>query len=169
MGIINPENGLGTVIHQNQINPGRDFFIGLLPGYGFEAVVHSLERGANSVRIIKIVNITMPLGAHDSSVPVRFGIALDLPDAIAPNISENGAAVAASIAEGGNPGDGGLGLGFGPGFEIQDPRAQGKGPGAQGGGFEKSSPGDFRFDIFHPRLHFRVFPSNQQKQRKKEE
>ena len=143
MGIINPEDGLGPVIHENQIDPGRDFFIGLIPGYGFEAVVDPLERRTNSVGIIKVVNITMPLGTNDSPVAVRFGIALDLPDAIVPDVGENGTAVAAAVAEGGNPGDGSLGLGFCPGFEIQDPRAQRKSSGAQGRGFEKSSPGNF--------------------------
>ena len=134
MGIINPKNGLGPVIHEKQIDPGRDLFIGLFPGNGFKAVVYSLERGTNSVGIVKIMNITMPLGTYDSPVAVCFGIAFDFPDAIVLDIGKNGTAVAAGVAESGNPGDGSFGLRFGPGLEIQDPLAQRKSSGAQGGG-----------------------------------
>ena len=132
LGIIDPKNGLGPVIHEKQVDPGGDFFVSLIPGYGFKTVIHSLERGTNSVGIVKIMNITMPLGTYDSPVAVCFGIAFDFPDAIVLDIGKNGTAVAAGVAESGNPADRNLGLRCCPGFEIQDPRGQRESPGAQG-------------------------------------
>ena len=134
LGIIDPKNGLGPVIHEKQVDPGGDFFVSLIPGYGFKTVIHSLERGTNPVGIIKVVNISMPLGTYDSPIPICLGIALDLPNAIVLDVGKNGTAVAAGVAESGNPADRNLGLRCCPGFEIQNTLAQRKSSGAQGGG-----------------------------------
>ena len=130
LGKIDPENGLRPVIHKDQIDSRGDFFISLVPGYGLETVVDPFQGGTKAIRVIKIVNVTMALWADGALIAVRFRISLDLPDPVVFGIGENGAAVAASVAKGRHAGYGGIGLGLGPGFEIEQALAQGKGPGA---------------------------------------
>jgi hypothetical protein len=50
--IVDPEDALGTGIHQNQIDLLGNLLVGLFPGDGFKSVSYPLERTLQSMGIV---------------------------------------------------------------------------------------------------------------------
>lgn len=73
------------------------------------------------------MQIAMPLGTNSSLVAVRVRVAFHFPDAFVLDRNEEGAAVAATIADSRNARHRGGSRGFTPRFQPERPRGQGSG------------------------------------------
>ena len=131
LGIIDPEDRFGAVVQQDEVDLLGDLLIGLFPGDGLKLSVHSFQGGADPVGIVQIMKIPVTLGADHALIAVGLRIAFDLPDAPVFHIGEEGAAIPAPVADGGDAGDGRLGARLGPAPEIQELIAQGQSPHAE--------------------------------------
>ena len=70
------------------------------------------------------MEIPVTFWAEHALVAVGLRIAFDPPDAPVFHVGKDGAAVPASVAKGGDTGDGGFGARFGPALEIDEPQGK---------------------------------------------
>ena len=115
LGIVDPEDRFGAVFQEDDVDLLGDLLIGLLPGDRLKPPVHLFQRGADPIGIVHVMEISVTLGAEDALVAVGLRVAFDPPDAPVFHKGEEGAAIPAPVADGGDAADGRLGARLGPG------------------------------------------------------
>jgi hypothetical protein len=126
--IVDPEEALGTGIHQNQIDLLGNLLIGLFPRDGFKSIPYPLERTLQAMGIVQIMKISMAFRAHHSQVAIGIGIPFNLPKPSILNGSKYATTIPASVAKRRDPGDRGLCACMSPALEVEKVLTQGKGP-----------------------------------------
>ena len=64
--VIHPEDALGTVIHEDQVDLLGDLLISLLPGNGLKPVPHSFQGAFEPVGAVKIIDVAVAAGADQA-------------------------------------------------------------------------------------------------------
>jgi hypothetical protein len=77
--VIGPEDALGAIVHEDQVDFLSNLFVSLFPRNGFKSISNPFQRAFNSIRAIETMKIPVALRADDTEISIGLWIPFNLP------------------------------------------------------------------------------------------